>query len=123
MVRPVVNGHQAQWIEKLKAVMDDLDLEIRDIIVTLNTQGLRTIMSCAGHPGLPGFKDIRGFIWFANHLNKTELISKLKTFGLKDIKVEWDDENGETTIASFAPIGEPKRFFDFGSLIFSLTLP
>ena len=123
MIKPVVSGSQAQRIEKLKTIMDDIDPEVRDIILGLNMQGLKTLMSCAGHPGLPGFEDLRGYLWFDNHLNKMELISKLKTFGLKNIKVEWDDVYGETTIASFAPIGIPKQFSDLGSLIFSLTLP
>lgn len=103
--------------------MEDIDPEVRDIILELNRRGLKTIMSCAGHPGLPGFKAIRGYIWFDKHLNKTELTIKLKTFGFEAIKVEWDDEYGETTIASFAPIGLPKRLSNFGSLVFSLTLP
>lgn len=123
MIDSLANGCREQRIGNLKKVLDDIDLEIRDIIVKLNIKGLKTILSCAGHPGLPGFRDIRGYIWFDGHLNKTELISELKTFSLKDIRVEWDDGNGETTIASFAPIGIPKRFSDFGSLVFSLTIP
>ena len=123
MVDPLADGCQAPFFEKLKMVADDLDPEIKAVVVELTRKGYQTILSCAGHPGLSGFRDVRGYIWFDTHLNKTELISELKTFNLNDVRVEWDDGNGETTIASFAPIGIPKRFSDFGSLIFSLALP
>ena len=123
MAGPVVGGHQASWTGQLKAVMDNIDPEIRDIVLALNRQGLKKMKSCAGHPALSGCRNVRGYLWFDNHLDKLELIKRLKGYGLKEIKVAWDKENGETTIASFAPIGTPKQFSDFGSLVFSLTLP
>jgi len=123
MRRRAVSGCQSQSIEKLKTIINEIDPEIRDIVLELNAKGRKTLMSCAGHPGLQGSRGIRGYIWFENHLGKMELTGELRTLGLKAIKVEWDDEYGETTIASFAPIGLPKQLSDFGSLIFSLTLP
>jgi len=123
MTGPMIGRHQAPWPEQLATIMDDIDPEIRDIVLALNEQGLKTMMSCAGHPGLSGRPGVRGYLWFDSHLDKIELVNRLEAFGLKEIKVEWDDENGKTTIASFTPIGSPKRFSDLGSLVFSLMLP
>jgi len=123
MEEPVISQHKVSGSELPEAVLVDIDPEIRDIVLALNRQGLRTVMSCSGHPGLSGCPTVRGYLWFDGYIDKDELADKLKDYGLAEIKVARDDENGGTTIASFAPIGTPKRFTDFGSLIFSLILP
>ena len=96
-------------LDKLKEELEwgGLDPELYDILVGLNSKGYFTFQSCAGHQrGALAY----GSINFAINgvPSKEGLLWLLRTYGLKDIKLEfhypYDDETEQIT-ATFAPIG------------------
>ncbi len=88
---------------------DDLDQEIRDIIIKLNSGGFITEGSCAGHRDCPLGHGDRGFICFELGYSNAAIIAALTWYGLKNITLEVRhyDDGGDSIFANFDPVGEP----------------
>lgn len=99
----------------------DIDPEIRQPVIDLNRQGIRTCGSCAGHPGVCGAE--RGFISIgyehherqgtaALHPEVEERIKQtLRSHGLQRVTVDSPSQGRPYVPVKFAPVGRgvPKR--------------
>lgn len=87
----------------------DLDSEIKEFLITLNTGGFITAGSCAGHRDCPPGHGDCGFISFEGVYSHAAIIATLVWYGLKNITVEDHhpcDGDDAWTIACFDPIGK-----------------
>ncbi|MBA7552315.1 hypothetical protein ES705_44873 [subsurface metagenome] len=87
---------------------DDLDPEIREVIIRLNASGFITAGSCAGHRDCPPSHGDRGFISFESVYSHAAIVAALTWYGLKNITVEaiHDIDCGDWTVARFDPVGK-----------------
>lgn len=87
----------------------NLDLEIREILITLNANGFITCGSCAGHQDCPPGHGDHGFISFEGVYSHVAIIAALEWYGLKNITVANHhnyDDGSDWIAACFDPVGK-----------------